>query len=93
MCASLQKASKIHIGTRYLKTTVREEDDLFLITQLRGSFAEPPTGTEACIKPGKGRQEQQKVFFSCWELVQPLGRSPHPCSDMAFAVLHMFRCQ
>lgn len=33
MCAFLQ-VSKIHIGTRYLKTTMREEGDLFLITQL-----------------------------------------------------------
>lgn len=36
MYAFLQKASKRHVGTRYLKTTVREEDDLFLITQLHG---------------------------------------------------------
>lgn len=36
MCAFLQKASKIHTGTRYPNTTMREEDDLFLITQLHG---------------------------------------------------------
>lgn len=60
MCAFLQKAYKIHIGIKYLKTTMRADDFFFLITQPHGNPEEPLTATEVCVKPRKALQKATK---------------------------------
>lgn len=63
MCVFMQKASKIHIGTRYLKTTARGENDLFLITQLQGQPSRASDGYRGVCKARKAPQERQSFLL------------------------------
>lgn len=92
MCAFLQKAYKIHIGIKYLKTTMRADD---FFSHYTATWE--PRGASDCYrgvcKAKKGSSKSHKVFFSSWELVHHMGWSLQACADMAFSWACMYRCQ
>lgn len=58
----LQKASRMHTGTKYLQATLRKMM-LFSLYSHTSCPTEPPAATEVCVKPEKSCQKWQSFLL------------------------------